>query len=140
MGATWKRRKVHRTSNGTLQVLQSIHLHNKSRTNIRHSRTPPQNMSYATDGFHGCNLSCRTRYNLCTIESITCNPFSKIRLWTQVSIEDPSRYIQKSKPTSITSEGASQGGRPKETPRSEPGRNPNEECTTIKSNHKCRTF
>ena len=42
--------------------------------------------------------------------------FSKIRKRTQGSIEEPSQYIQKSKPSSSTSEGASQGGRPKETP------------------------
>ena len=33
---------VHRTSNGTLQVSQSIHPQDKSGKNIRHSRIPPQ--------------------------------------------------------------------------------------------------
>ena len=53
--------------------------------------------------------------------------------------EDPSRYIQKSKPPRSTSEGASQGGRTKETARNELGRNPNEKDTIIKSIHQCRT-
>ena len=49
---------------------------------IRHSRTSSQNSSYATDVFHGCNLSCHTRSILCTTEYSTCKPFSKIRAWT----------------------------------------------------------
>ena len=61
--------------------------------------------------------------------------FSKIREWKQGIIEYPSRYIQKSKPPSNTSEGASQGGRPKETPIIEKGSNPNEKDATIISIH-----
>ena len=48
---------------------------------------PPKHISYATDIFHGCNLSFRKRSNLCTTEFSTCKPFSKIRAWAQGIIE-----------------------------------------------------
>ena len=48
--------------------------------------------------------------------------------------------FRKSTPPISTSEGSSQGGRPKETPRNEPGRKPNEKYTTIKSSHQYRTY
>ena len=124
MGATWIIWLLYSTRNVTLQVSQSIHTQDKSGDNIRDSRTPPPQIC-SIDVFHGCNLSCCTRSNICTTESRTCNPFSKIREWTQRSIEDPSINIQKSKPPSSTSEGASQEGRTKENPRSEPGSNRN---------------
>ena len=139
MVATWIIWMVYRTRNGTLQVSKIIHPQDKRRTNIRHSRIPPQNISFPTDAFHGCNLSFRTRSNICNIEFRTCKNFSKIRVWAQGSIEDPSRYIQKSKPPNSISKGARKGGRPKETPISEPGINPNEKDTVIKSIHQYRT-
>ena len=139
MGVTWRIWLVHSTSNRTLQVSQIINPQDKSRTNIIRSRITPQNISYATDVFHGCNLSCRTRSNLCTTEYITCKIFNKIRACTQGSIGYPSRSIQKNNPPSSTSEGSIQGVRPKETPINEPGRNPTEKDTSIKSSHQCIT-
>ena len=54
-------------------------------------------------------------------------------------IEEPSIYIHKRKILSRSSEGASQEGRSKETPRNKLGGNPNEKNNTIKSSHQYRT-
>ena len=100
--------------------------------------SPPQKNQYSTDVFHRWNLSWRTGFNICTKESSIINPSRKIWKCTKGIIEDPSRNIKKSKPPSSNFEGASQGGRPKENPRSEQGRNPDKKCTAIKAINQLR--
>ena len=47
--------------------------------------------------------------------------------------------IQKRNPPSSNSNGSNQGGIPRETPRGEPRKNPNEKCIPIKAIDQCRT-
>ena len=72
-------------------------------------------------------------------ESSTKNPTSQTRKLTQGGIEDPSENNYKSKPPSSTSEGVSQGGISRETPKGEPIMTSNENCIPIKAIHQCRT-
>ena len=140
MGTTWRIRLVHRNRNGTLQMPYVIHHKDKIIDNIRHSLVFPKTIQHATDVLQGWNFSCRTGFNLRTSESSTSNPTIQTRKWKKVGIEDPIRNIYKSKPPSSTSEGASQGSIPRETPTGDPRKNPNGNCIPIKDIYQLRTF
>ena len=66
-------------------------------------------------------------------------PLVKLRNVHKEALKTLSEIIRKANPPSSTSKDASQGGRPKESPRSEPERKPNKNGTAIKSNHQYRT-
>ena len=60
------------------------------------------------------------------------SPLVKLGNGHKEALKTLADIFRKANPPSSTSEGASQGGKPKETPINEPGRNLNEKGTAIK--------
>ena len=67
-------------------------------------------------------------------------PLVKLGNVHKESLKTLADIFRKAKPPAVPPRGASQGGRPKETPSSEAGRNTYENVTTIQDNHQCRTY
>ena len=93
----------------------------------------PPNIQHAKNSLHRCKNSCRTGFNSFTTVSRTSKPTSHTRKFTQGRIEIPTRDILKIKTPSSISEGASQWGIPRRTPKGEPRRNRNKKCIQIKA-------
>ena len=74
---------------------------NKSRKNIRNSRFPPQTFQHTKNVLQRCNFSCRTGFNLCTIEYRTRNPTSQNRKFTQGSIVSQAEIFRKATPPAV---------------------------------------
>ena len=111
MGTTWRRRLVYKNINGT-QRFYKAYIPKKRAEQI--SDTVDffsATIQHAKNFLHICNNSYHTGFNLCTIESITNKPTSKIWKSTQGRIETPSGNINNSNPPIITYEGDSHGNR-----------------------------
>ena len=139
MSTTRRIRLVQRTSNGTLQISESIHLQNKSGMNIRHSRFFLQTIQHTKHFLHRWTNSCRRGWNLCTTEYITTNPNIHTRKFTQGIIEIPSRDIGENQYLHQYLRGCQLGGHTKKNSNRWTKKKPKWKMHPNKSIHQCRT-